>query len=152
MKKEILVDLKNNFDPYSQKTENDLEFWFARDLQKLLGYDKWQNFSGVIEKAKIACGNAGYKTADHFTDISKMITVGKGAQMEIDDIALTRFACYLIAQNGDPTKEQIAFAQAYFATQTKKMEVLENIIEISERINARKKLSLTEKRKAIGRY
>ncbi len=117
MKHEIVQKLHKNFNDYGQKTEGGLEFWFARDLQVLLGYDQWKNFQKVIEKAKIACQNVGLVTEDQFADVGKMITAGKGATREIDDIALTRHACYLIAQNGDPRKEEIAFAMAYFANE-----------------------------------
>ena len=129
MKHEIVQKLHKNFNEYAQKTEGGLEFWFARDLQVLLGYDQWKNFQKVIEKAKIACQNAGFIVEDQFADVGKMITAGKGAAREIDDIALTRHACYLIAQNGDPRKEEIAFAMAYFAIQTRKQEINEQLIE-----------------------
>lgn len=125
MKQEIITKLHKNFEDYAHKTEEGLEFWFARDLQKLLNYDQWRNFQKVIEKAKIACKTTGLEVSDQFADASKMITAGKGAPREIDDIALTRHACYLIAQNGDPRKEEIAFAMAYFAVQTRKQEIIE---------------------------
>jgi len=112
MKKEIIVQLHGSFEKSVHKdTDTGTEFWFARDLQNLLGYSKWENFAKVIEKAKTACKTAGYEVADHFLDIRKMVSLGSGAEREIDDIALTRYACYLIAQNGDPSKDQIAFAQ-----------------------------------------
>ena len=146
MKKEIIVQLHSSFEKSVHKeTDTGTEFWFARDLQNLLGYSKWENFAKVIEKARTACKNVGYEVADHFLDIRKMVSLGSGAEREIDDIALTRYACYLIAQNGDPSKEQIAFAQTYFAVQTRKQEIIEKRIAEVERLNARKKLTLSEK-------
>ncbi|MFZ2975333.1 MAG: DNA damage-inducible protein D [Candidatus Moraniibacteriota bacterium] len=145
MKHEIIEKLHKNFNDYAQKTEDGLEFWFARDLQVLLGYDQWKNFQKVIEKAKIACQNAGLAVEDQFADVGKLITAGKGAEREIDDIALTRHACYLIAQNGDPRKEEIAFAMAYFAVQTRKQELIEKRISEIERLTFREKLTNSEK-------
>jgi DNA-damage-inducible protein D len=145
MKQEIIQQLHKNFDEYAQKTENGLEFWFARDLQKLLGYEQWKNFEKIIKKAKIACKNTGLIVNDHFADVGKMIPTGKGAEREIDDFALTRHACYLIAQNGDPQKEAIAFAMAYFAIQTRKQELVEKRLSEIERLAIREKLSNSEK-------
>ncbi|MCX6738972.1 MAG: DNA damage-inducible protein D [Candidatus Parcubacteria bacterium] len=145
MKQEIITQLHKNFEDYAQKMENGFEFWYARDLQILLGYDKWENFQKVIEKAKIACKNTGLLVENHFPDVRKVITAGKGAQQEIGDIALTRHACYLIAQNGDPRKEEIAFAMAYFSVQTRKQEVIEKRIAEGERLAAREKLTTSEK-------
>jgi len=120
MKKEIIKSLVESFESIANKTEDGLEFWFARDLQDLLGYSKWENFNKVILKAKAACEISGHNPDDHFPDIRKTIKMPKGAQKEIADMMLTRYACYLIAQNGDPKKEEIAFAQTYFAVQTRK--------------------------------
>ena len=111
MKPDIIHSLTKNFESFAHKTEDGLEFWFARDLQKLLGYLRWENFVNAINKAKIACEVFGEKVSDHFPDITKSIPVPKGGVREIEDIMLTRYACYLIAQNGDPSKEEIAFAQ-----------------------------------------
>ncbi|HIJ70207.1 MAG TPA: DNA damage-inducible protein D [Planctomycetes bacterium] len=146
MEKEVLVQLHNDFEKSLYVSEDTgTEFWLARNLQKLLGYSKWENFAKVIEKAKISCKNAGFEISDHFLDIRKKVGLGSGAVREIDDIALTRYACYLIAQNGDPSKDAIAFAQTYFAVQTRKQEIIEKRIAEVERINARRKLTLSEK-------
>lgn len=145
MKKDIVYKLTENFEDFLHKTEDGVEFWLARDLQHLLGYGKWDNFQNVISKAKTACEISGQDIADHFADVGKMVEIGSGAQKEIDDVMLTRFACYLIAQNGDPRKEQIAFAQTYFAIQTRKAELIEQKILEIERVQARNKLAETEK-------
>jgi len=146
MEKSIVRQLHGDFEKSVQKEEDTgLEFWLARDLQELLGYKQWRSFEGVIDKAKISCKNTGFEPSDHFARIRKMIQLGKGAVREIDDIALTRYACYLIAQNGDPSKEAIAFAQTYFAVQTRKQEIIEKLIAETERLNARRKLTLSEK-------
>jgi DNA-damage-inducible protein D len=145
MKKNIVYKLTENFEDFLHKTEEGVEFWLARDLQHLLGYGKWDNFQNVISKAKTACEISGQEIADHFADVGKMVEIGSGAQKEIDDVMLTRFACYLIAQNGDSRKEQIAFAQTYFAIQTRKAELIEQKILETERVQARNKLAETEK-------
>jgi DNA-damage-inducible protein D len=145
MKKDTIIELTTTFEELLHFTEHGVEFWFARDLQHLLGYEKWDNFQNVINKAKVACNISGYNNPDHFADVGKMVSIGSNAQKEIEDLMLTRFACYLIAQNGDPRKEQIAFAQTYFALQTRKLEIIESNILAAERVNARKKLKKTEK-------
>lgn len=145
MKKEVIKSLADNFESYAKQTQDGIEFWMARDLQKLLSYTKWNNFLNSIEKAKVSCSTSGHKVKNHFADAGKKVFIGSGAKKEIFDIMLTRYACYLIAQNGDPRKEKIAFAQTYFAVQTRKLEIIESRIEESERISARKKLAETEK-------
>jgi DNA-damage-inducible protein D len=144
MKKEIVVRLHKSFEERVHEQEG-VEFWLARELQELLGYAEWRNFSQVIDKAKTACANAGQAVADHFVDVNKMVDLGSGAQREIEDIALTRYACYLIAQNGDPKKAEIAFAQTYFAVQTRKAELIEQRIADMERVQAREQLTQSEK-------
>lgn len=145
MKTELVYTLTNTFETHAQKTEDGIEFWLARDLQYLLGYSKWENFLNVVLKAKIACQTSGHGVPDHFPDVRKTITMPKGGQKTIDDFMLTRYACYLIAQNGDPKKSEIAFAQTYFAIQTRRAELIEQRLLETERLSARKKLSETEK-------
>src|SRR3989344_9701772 len=124
MKKEMIMQLKKSFEE-SAYEEQGIEYWLARDLQKLLDYDEWRNFLSVIDKAKAACQNSGQDIQDHFVGVNKKVKIGSETERKIEDIMLTRYACYLIAQNGDPRKEQIAFAQSYFAIQTRKQELIE---------------------------
>ncbi len=145
MKVEIVRSLTETFESHSQTTENGIEFWFARDIQHLLGYSEWRNFNKVIVKAKTSCEASKNNISDHFVEVNKMVKLGSGSEREIQDVMLTRYACYLIAQNGDSKKEQIAFAQNYFAIQTRKFELIEQRIKDWERLKARQKLTLAEK-------
>lgn len=145
MESQQVETLTATFEGHAQRTENSVEYWLARDLQHLLGYAKWDNFLSVISKAKTACEVSGHAIADHFADVGKMVQIGSGTQRDIDDLMLTRYACYLIAQNGDPRKSEIAFAQTYFAMQTRRAELIEQRLLETERVQARRKLSDTEK-------
>lgn len=146
MKKDLVHNLTESFEAHANRTDGGVEFWLARDLQHLLGYAEWRNFSSsVISKAKTACEVSGHEVSDHFVDVNKMVDLGSGSQREVDDIMLTRYACYLIAQNGDPRKQEIAFAQTYFALQTRRAELIEQRLLEAERVQARRKLSETEK-------
>lgn len=143
MERNTIILLNKTFEENAYEQDG-IEYWLARELQQLLGYADWRNFLNAVEKAKESCKTTGEAVLDHFVDVTKTIPMPKGAEKVIDDIMLTRYACYLIAQNGDPKKEQIAFAQSYFAIQTRKQEVLEERIQLMERLAAREKLAATE--------
>ena len=151
MEKKTIEIYKKRFDDIRHE-ENGVEFWYARELMELLEYVQWRNFEKIIEKAKITCENNGIIVTDHFADVSKMVEIGSKAQRKLDDYLLTRYACYLIAENGDPRKEQIAFAQSYFAVQTRKQELIEERIAYIERTEARGKLRESEKRLSQNIY
>lgn len=146
MNKDIIQQMKNQFDSLAQTVQvENIEFWFARDLQELLGYARWENFITAIHRAIESCKSTGCNPENHFRGVTKMVLVGSGAERQIEDFMLTRYACYLIAQNGDPRKEQIAFAQCYFALQTRKQELIEERMLLQARMEAREKLRDSEK-------
>jgi DNA-damage-inducible protein D len=145
MQSDVIQTLTSTFEANAQQTEGGVEYWLARDLQHLLGYEEWRNFTTVVSKAKTACEVSGHAIKDHFVDVNKMVDLGSGSQREVDDLMLTRYACYLVAQNGDPRKQEIAFAQTYFAMQTRRAELIEQRLLEAERVSARHKLTTTEK-------
>lgn len=136
VKTELIQRLHKSFEDCAHRRDG-VEYWLARELQVLLGYMQWRNFEAVIEKAETACSKAGQSVTDHFAEVSKMVDIGSETKREVVDVELTRYACYLIAQNGDPKKDAIAFAMTYFAVQTRKQEVIEARIAGWERVHAR---------------
>ena len=153
MDKKTIYAMKNAFDEIVKIIQEEaVEFWYARDLKALLGYDRWENFHKAIERAIDSCKASEIEPADHFRSVTKMVQIGSGAERAVKDYMLTRYACYLIAQNGDPRKEEIAFAQSYFAVQTRKQELIEERIAYIERTEARGKLRESEKRLSQNIY
>ena len=153
MDKKRIEIIKNKFDSVIHNIEDEqIEFWFARELMPLLGYERWENFENAIIRAMVSCKSSNITVSDHFREVTKMIPTGKGAKRKVKDYMLTRYACYLIAQNGDPKKEEIAFAQSYFAIQTRKQELIEERISLIERTEARGRLKESEKRLSQNIY
>ena len=146
MDKTIVHKMANQFDELSHSIpDENIEFWFARELQEPLGYARWENFLTAIRRAIESCKSTGYDPDDHFRGVTKMVPLGSGSERPVDDFMLTRYACYLIAQNGDPRKEPIAFAQSYFAIQTRKQELIEGRMRLQARMEARDRLKKSEK-------
>lgn len=155
MEKNKIAVLKRSFDEIAHThvdNSDSVEYWFARELQQLLGYSRWEDFEKAVQRGITACENTGVPIENHFREVPKMVRLGSGSQREVRDYMLTRYACYLIAQNGDPRKDEIAFAQSYFAIQTRKQELIEDRIRLIERMEARDKLKESEKRLSQNIY
>ncbi len=153
MDKSRIKTILEQYDTIVHKEEEyNIEFWYARELMPLLGYERWENFEKAIQRAMNSCEASGINTLDHFREVTKMVLLGSGSQRPVKDYMLTRYACYLIAQNGDPKKEEIAFAQSYFAIQTRKQELIEERISYIERTEARGRLRESEKRLSQNIY
>lgn len=151
MENNKLISLKSMFDNIMHKTDEGIEYWLARELQSLLGYTRWENFENAINKAKSACQNSNFTIDDHFRDVTKIVEAGI-SKKPVHDYMLTRYACYLIAQNGDSGKEEIAFAQSYFAIQTRRQELIEERMQYIQRAEARERLKISEKRLSQNIY
>lgn len=147
---------KTSFDSIAQSITDDngepMEVWYARELQPLLGYARWENFSVAVKRAVESCKTQGINTDDHFREVTKMVSLGSGSQRSVQDFMVTRYACYLIAQNGDPKKEEIAFAQSYFAVQTRKAEIIEERLQLLSRLETRERLRASEKQLSQNIY
>lgn len=155
MEKNKIASLKRSFDEIAHThvdNSDSVEYWFARELQQLLGYSRWEDFEKAVQRGITACENTGVPIENHFREVPKMVRLGSGSHREVRDYMLTRYACYLIAQNGDPRKDEIAFAQSYFAIQTRKQELIEDRIRLIERMEARDKLKESEKRLSQNIY
>lgn len=155
MEKNKIASLKRSFDEIAHThvdNSDSVEYWFARELQQLLGYSRWEDFEKAVQRGITACENTGVPIENHFREVPKMVRLGSGSQRKVRDYMLTRYACYLIAQNGDPRKDEIAFAQSYFAIQTRKQELIEDRIRLIERMEARDKLKESEKRLSQNIY
>ena len=156
MDRNSIIEYKSSFDSITTFIEGEnneqVEIWFARDLQTVLGYTRWENFQTAIKRAVESCNSQGINIDDHFREVTKMVTLGSGATREVQDYMLTRYACYLIAQNGDPRKEQVAFAQSYFAVQTRKAELIEERLKHLSRLETRDKLRASEKQLSQNIY
>ncbi len=156
MDAQSIVTYKSTFDSIMHEILADdgstMEVWYARELQSVCGYTRWENFATAINRAKESCKSQNIGVDDHFRDVTKTIPMPKGAQKEIDDVLLTRYACYLIAQNGDPKKEEIAFAQSYFAVQTRRAELIAERLQLQQRLEKREELRASEKRLSQNIY
>ena len=157
MDKQSIIQYKSAFDAIATYIESDngqekVEVWFARELQTVLGYARWDNFLSAINRAVDSCNTQGINVDDHFREVTKMISIAKGAMRAVKDYMLTRYACYLIAQNGDPKKEPVAFAQSYFAVQTRKIELIEERINYLARLESRDRLRISEKQLSQNIY